>query len=204
MKKIYKSILYIYHRIRRGEFGTNRWKRKFAYFGNGTAIGWPADVSLNKGKIYIDDNSIIKKNSRIQNYLYAENWEGEVEVKIGKGCYICKNFSLLNASRVELGDNVLIASDVLITSENHSVNPESSLEYKDQPLQTVPVKIGDGCWIGEKVVILPGVSIGKKCVIGAASVVTKSIPDYCMAVGNPAKVIKKYDFIIHSWNTVNN
>ena len=70
---------------------------------------------------------------------------------------------------------------------------------RQQPLQTKPVSIGDGCWIGEKVCILPGVSIGKKCVIGAASVVVKSIPDYCIAAGNPAKVIKRYNFVSHQW-----
>ncbi len=187
----------VYRRLTRGDFGTEEWKRKFTKFGDGARIDWPADISLDKGKISISDHSVIKSNSRIQNYLGY--YFDEAEIQIGRWCYIGAHFSILNASKVTVGDNVLIASYVLITSENHTANPESALEYKDQPLQTKPVSIGDGCWIGEKVCILPGVSIGKKCVIGAGSVVVKSIPDYCIAAGNPAKVIKRYNFVSHQW-----
>ena len=89
----------------------------------------------------------------------------------------------------------------MISSENHGVDPD--LEYVDQPLISKPVTIGDGCWIGEKVCILPGVTIGKKCIVGAGSVVTKSIPNFSMAVGNPAKIIKHYDFDKHKWEKTN-
>ena len=69
----------------------------------------------------------------------------------------------------------------------------------NQELTGKGVCIDEGSWIGEKVCILPGVTIGKKCIIGAGSVVTKDVPDYCIACGNPAKVIKKYDFDEHRW-----
>lgn len=68
-----------------------------------------------------------------------------------------------------------------------------------QPLVASPVTIGRGCWIGEKVSIMPGVVLGNKCVVGANSVVTKSFPDYCIIGGIPARIIKKYDFIEHRW-----
>lgn len=97
---------------------------------------------------------------------------------------------------------MLIASHVMISSENHGTDPESDTPYMNQPLITKPVSIGDGCWIGEKVCILPGVNIGKKCIIGAGSVVTKSIPDYSIAAGNPARVIKKYSYETHNWEKV--
>ena len=90
----------------------------------------------------------------------------------------------------------------MISSENHGMDPESEKSYMRQPLVSKPVSIGDGCWIGEKVCILPGVTIGKKCVIGAGSVVTKSIPDYSIAVGNPAKVVKQYNFETQHWEKV--
>ena len=64
------------------------------------------------------------------------------------------------------------------------------------------ITVGDNCWIGEKTTILPGVNIGKGCVIGAMSVVTKDIPDYSIAAGNPARVIKRYDFEAHEWKKV--
>ena len=82
------------------------------------------------------------------------------------------------------------------------MNPESDIPYMDQTLSSQPVIIEDGCWIGEKVCIMPGVTIGRKSIIGAGSIVTKSIPGYCIAVGNPAKVIKKYNFKSHNWESV--
>ena len=61
------------------------------------------------------------------------------------------------------------------------------------------VLLENGVWIGNSTIILPGVTIGEKSIIGAGSVVTKSIPPYCIAAGNPAKVIKKYDFNTKMW-----
>ena len=97
----------------------------------------------------------------------------------------------------------MIASNVLISSENHGINPELNIPYMRQNLTSNSVSIGDGCWIGEKVIILPGVDIGKKSIVGAGAVVTKSIPDYSIAVGNPARVIKRYDFTKNSWININ-
>lgn len=71
----------------------------------------------------------------------------------------------------------------------------------DQKLSCKNVIIDDGCWIGEKVCILPGVRIGKKSIIGAGAIVTKSIPDYSIAVGNPARVIKYYNFDKKRWES---
>ena len=195
--KIRKLFMPIYHLIRRGSYGTREWKRKFGYFGEGACIAWPSELSLDRGKIFIGDNTIIKKNSRLQNYYGAG--ERNVEIHIGKRGYIGSHFTIMNASKVTIGDDAIVASYVAISSENHGTDPEHELGYANQPLTTKPVSIGDGCWIGEKVCILAGVSIGNKCIIGAASVVTKSIPDYCMAVGNPARIIKKYNLETHSW-----
>jgi len=71
-----------------------------------------------------------------------------------------------------------------------------------QPIkQLPPMTIGDGTWLGENVCVL-GVSIGKNCVIGANSVVTKEIPDYSVAVGAPARIIKKYNLNTNRWEKV--
>ena len=109
---------------------------------------------------------------------------------------------------VKIGNNVLIASKVFITDLAHGSyrgddNDSSPEEIViNRKLSSKSVEIGDNVWIGELVSILPGVQIGKNCIIGANSVVTKSIPDNCIAVGNPAKIIKKYNFETKHWEKI--
>ena len=98
-------------------------------------------------------------------------------------------------SDVQIGDHTLIASDVFISDYNHSTDKTKGFNV----LISKPVYIGKKCWIGEKTIILPGVSVGDGCIIGAGSVVTKDIPNNCMAVGNPAKIIKKWDENTSNW-----
>ena len=105
---------------------------------------------------------------------------------------------------VVIGDRVLIASGVYISDHGHgdySGNSQSSpLEPPaKRPLISHPVQIGDDVWLGENVLVLPGVKIGNGVVIGAGAVVTSNIPDYSIAVGVPAKVIKKFDFDKKKW-----
>lgn len=119
---------------------------------------------------------------------------------IGENCYFGNRNSFLIGADVVIGYRVLMASDILIASEDHIPKPETENVYDKMILQSV--EIGDRCWIGEKVCIMPGVKIGEYSVVGAASVVTKSIPSYSIAVGNPARVIKRYNFDTHCWEKV--
>lgn len=187
----------LYRILFRKNFGNSTWKKHFAFFGENSTIVWPGFIQ-GYGNITIGDNVTILKNARIQ--IYNSLTDGNLI--IGNNCYIGTNFSALVGANISIGNDVLIASYVLITSENHGMNPESGIPYSNQPLVCKPVSVGDGTWIGEKVCILPGVEIGKKCIIGAGSVVTRSIPDYSISAGNPAKVIKVYDFNSHSWISV--
>lgn len=195
---LYRWLVKIYHKLSRGDFGTEKWKKSFSFFGDNSVIIYPSIISGHQG-IKIGNNTTILNNSRIQNFYQDNN---NPQIIIGNHCYIGYYFTVLNASQVLIGNDVLFASHVLISSENHGIDPESPIPYMDQPLSSNSVIIGDGCWIGEKVIVLPGVSIGKKSIIGGGSVVTRSIPDYCMAVGNPAKIIKHYNFESHQWESV--
>jgi len=108
---------------------------------------------------------------------------------------------------VVIGNNVLIASKVYISDINHGMykglNSDNPLTTPNsRSLSTNPIFIHDNVWIGEGVCVMPGVVIGKGSVIGALSVVTKNIPDYCIAVGSPAKVIKQYDFDKKEWISI--
>lgn len=113
---------------------------------------------------------------------------------LGENIIIGYNFSCLVADKISIGKNTILASNILITTENHGMNPEVDIPYYEQELSVGPVMIGEGCWIGEKAIILHNVNIGKKCIVAAGSIVNKDVPDYCIVAGAPAKVIKKYNF----------
>jgi len=136
--------------------------------------------------------------------LIVELFGGESEVIIGKGVMVYHNFHVGAVESVTIGDRVLIASGVYISDHNHG---NYSGDHQSSPmvppvkreLVSDSVKIGNDVWLGENVSVLPGVTIGDGSVIGAGSVVTKNIPDYVIAVGAPAKVIKYYDFDKEEW-----
>lgn len=174
-------------------------KKKFSYFGKNAVVMHPSNIP-NPEFVKIGENTVILQKSRIQVYNILTGLCANVT--IGTDCYIGAGLSILAGANISIGNSVLIASEVFIGSENHGMNPESESPYMDQPLVCKPVIISDDCWIGEKVCILPGVSIGKKCVIGAGSVVTKDIPDFSIAAGNPAKVIKQWNFEKHIWEKI--
>ncbi len=126
----------------------------------------------------------------------------------GNNVQLNDNVHIVAMDSVNIGNNVLIASHVFISDNSHgSYKGEENDSNPDiPPIQreytTAPVSIGANTWIGEGVIIMPGVTIGKGCVIGAHSIVNKSIPDYSIAVGSPAKVVKEYDFKVNKWQRV--
>lgn len=123
------------------------------------------------------------------------------ELKIGNGCYI-GNFSHIYATKsILIEDDVLIADKVYIADNAHGYE-NMEIPIVQQPIvQKNTVRIGEGSWIGENVCIIAS-NIGRHSVIGANSVVTKDIPDYCVAVGNPAKIIKKFNPETKCWEKV--
>lgn len=132
--------------------------------------------------------------------FFGERYSPSLE--FGDNVYIGDHITVLCADRIVIEDNVLMASHITITSENHGINPEAEACYAKQPLITKEVHIGAGVWIGEKAIILPGVDIGEKAIIAAGAVVTKSVPAFSIAAGNPARVIKKYNFTSGEWEKV--
>lgn len=110
------------------------------------------------------------------------------KLKLGKKVYINPGFLAMSRGGITIGDNTQIAANVQILSNNHDVYDLSVLTCK-------PVEIGKNVWIGAGTTILPGVRIGDNAVIGAASVVTKDVPNRAVAVCNPARVIKMLDLV---------
>lgn len=107
-------------------------------------------------------------------------------VHIGKNVYINGGCLFMARGGITIEDDVQIAANVQMISNNHD-------PYERQILLCKPVLIRQGAWIGAGATILPGVAVGKYAIIGAGSVVTKDVPDYAVAVGNPAKVVKVLD-----------
>ena len=122
---------------------------------------------------------------------------------IGDGTLVGKNCSIAAINRVEIGKHVLFAGYVHITDHSHG--------YEDilQPIAPQrlsckgPVIIEDDCWLGFSCEILSGVHIGKHSVVAARSVVTKDVPPYSIVAGNPAKIIKQYNFETKQWERKN-
>lgn len=115
---------------------------------------------------------------------------------LGKGIVIGNKSSLGThgfygcAGGIEIGENVLIGNFVSMHSENHNFE-RLDVPIDKQGVSHKGIKIGNDCWLGAKVTILDGVTIGDGCVIAAGAVVTSNIPDFSIAAGVPAKIIKK-------------
>lgn len=131
-------------------------------------------------------------------------------ISIGERVEVNDQVHIGAVESVTIGDDVLIASRVFITDHDHGCyggsGPHSSPKTRpaDRDLRVSPVCIGNRAWLGEGVTILPGVTIGAGAVIGANAVVTQDIPEHCLAVGTPARVIKRYDSTIGQWARAEN
>ena len=108
-------------------------------------------------------------------------------IRVGRRFFANFNFTVLDEAPVTVGDNCFIGPNVSIYTACHSTDP---VERNSRREWAKPVTIGDNVWIGGSVTILPGVTIGSNVTIGAGSVVVKDIPDGCVAVGNPCRVVK--------------
>ncbi len=114
--------------------------------------------------------------------------------KVGRHFYANYNLTVLDYKPITIGNNVLLGPNVTLSSATHSIDYRIRNRNDETDIQGRPITIGNNVWIGANVVIMPGVTIGDHSVIGAGSVVTRDIPADCVAVGVPAKVIRKLKF----------
>ena len=102
---------------------------------------------------------------------------------------------------VSIGRDVLLAQHVVVSALNHDFR-DPSLPVRLQGVSTEPIHIADGAWVGASAVILPGVRVGRNAVVAAGAIVTDDVPDFSVVVGNPARVVRRFDSATEEWQRV--
>lgn len=175
------------------------------FFPNARLIRLPIDIR-NRKYIKFGKNFTSGFGCRIEAFPISDF--SKICIDIGDNVQINDYVHIGAVGSVTIGNNVLMASKIYISDHNHGSYDLNKSDHpgidpiKRSPI-VKPVVIEDNVWIGEASCILPGVRIGKGSVIGASAVVTKNVPPYSIAVGNPAKVIKKYNFETQLWELNN-
>ena len=180
---------------------------KSVRFGKIGRIHGPQYISIGKGSFFddflfltawdtnISDSKEIFSDGKIE---FSSSKNGFIQhmhpqLTIGDGCSFGAFNHITCTNKIKIGNNVLVGKWVTITDNSHGNTDINSLKTKPSRRPIVskgPVIIGNNVWIGDKATILAGVTIGNNAVIGANSIVTHDIPDFAIAVGNPAKILK--------------
>lgn len=166
--------------------------RRFAAFGMGSVICFPHSTIFNERYIEIGSDTMIGPNVALSaGMVPGQTCVTSPVVRIGDRCLIGRGSGIVGHLAIDIGNDVWTGHHVYITDQNHGyTDVNRPISVQSQPER--PVSIGDGSWIGHGTVVLPGAKIGKHVVIGANSVVTGEIPDNSVAVGSPARVIRRY------------
>ncbi len=165
--------------------------KQFGSFGDGSVICYPPTTLMNVEYIRIGSGTLIGPHVALSaGMIPGQRCFNETVVSIGDRCLIGRGSGIVGHLSIEIGDDVWTGHHIYITDQNHGfTDPHVPISRQVQPER--PVRIGDGSWIGNGAVILPGADIGRHVVIGANSVVSGRIPDYSVAVGAPARVVKR-------------
>ena len=173
------------------------------FYSKSRLIRLPFDVR-NKSNIDFGYGLTTGTGCRIEAFPQSE----KIVLKFGKNVQLNDYVHITAMNSVTIGDNVLMASKIFISDCAHGSysgdvidsNPDSV--PIDRPLSFKPIMIEDNVWLGEFVSVLPGVTIGKGTIVGANSVVSKDLPKYVIAVGSPAKPVKKFNFSTQRWEKI--
>lgn len=169
--------------------------------GRKTALYRPMLVS-NPDRMFIGSRVTIRNGARLE----VIRVPGQVAPRliIGDNVNIEQNVHIICGAEIQIGNDVSITGGVAIVDVNHPYRDISTSDKVGNRIECNGnyVRIGDGVFIGYGAVILPNVTIGARAVIGAGAVVTRDVPEYAVVSGNPAKVVKKYNFEQNKWETI--
>jgi len=182
LKKAYLKFQHVYAR--------HFLRPQFDYLGDGYTVTQPWNIEIFGAPIRLGRYAYIMSTSdkKIRLTVWPED-KSKGGIEIGNYCLICPGVRISSADNIRIGDNTMMASHAYITdSDWHGIyNRIWTLG------PTAPVSIGENVWIGDSAIICKGVNIGDNSVIGAGSVVIRSIPPNTVAAGNPARVVKELD-----------
>ncbi len=171
-------------------------KKKFVQIHKSNIIIKP--LLLTSSCISLGEYTHVRNNARIEGIFHKNGIFYNPEIIIGKNVGIEQGLHLTCANKIIIGDYTSISANVTITDIIHPYT-DINIPIDYQNLIVKDITIGESCKIYNNAVILPGVHIGKHVCIGANSVVNKDLPDFCVAVGAPAFIIKRYNFETQQW-----
>jgi acetyltransferase-like isoleucine patch superfamily enzyme len=171
--------------------------RRFGHFGEGSIICFPAATIFNERYIHIGAGTLLGPELTLSaGMVPGQHCISDPVVRIGDRCLIGRGSSIIGHLGIDIGDDVWTGPGVYITDQNHGYT-DVTRPISAQTMPERPVSIGAGSWIGFGTAVLPGAHIGRHVTVGANSVVTGDLPDFCVAVGAPARVIICHDG--HEW-----
>ena len=168
--------------------------KKFKYLGWPVVFGSGIEIE-NANIVSIGSLSNIGKDTWMRSALSGLG-NG---ITIGSGVDIGRRNFISCTSEIIIGDNCVFGPNVTVVDNNHEYKDLSKAIKAQGSSNPVSISIGNDCWLGSNVVVLPGTNIGKHCVIAANCVVSGTVPNYCVVAGIPGKVVKKFDRKLGLW-----
>ncbi len=164
--------------------------RRFGAFGSRSVICFPPTAIVNERYIHIGTGTVFGPHVTLSaGMVPGQQCVTDPVVRIGDRCLFGRGSGIVGHLSIEIGDDVWTGHHVYLTDQNHAYE-DLQRPISQQVMPERPVRVGDGSWLGHGTVVLPGATIGRHVVIGANSVVRGDIPDFVVAAGNPAVVVK--------------
>ena len=177
------------------------YRRIFAHYGENVGWGrWYGPIIPSSIKIACPENISIGNGCQFDEYTHLLATPSS-RVVIGNNVRFANGFGHVVASfdEIVIEDDCLFAAAVMIINGNHGYKDISIPIMCQASYSTGPIIIKSGCWLGKGACVMGGVTLGRNVVVGANAVVTRSVPDYCVIAGNPARIVKRYDERTKTW-----
>lgn len=166
---------------------------RFGTFGPGTAIGFPTATIMNPERIHLGADTLVGRQVTLSvGYGLGDTHAPARALVVGDRCVIGARCTITAHESIRIGDAVWFGQDVFVSDASHGyADPDTPIGEQFGTHQ--PVEIGSGTWIGHGAIVLPGARIGRQVVVAAGSVVRGEIPDHCVVVGTPARIVRRLE-----------